>query len=314
MRALTFRNQTEENRAIAQLKKIPTLPSVVGQLVPYSRNLAGSERFARVLLEPDNAAGLGNTLLAQLELAKGRWHAAEEKLVSGSPSEINSIVASAFVASLPFVPIAEERLLQLRNGLRKGNLEPDTGEVTRDRLVRTYLLGTLSARAGDNAAALRYAAALSHMEIPPHEASLARNLALGIQAYTSRWQGRREAALQLLEQIMPTARREELSQSPIHALAVERYLRADLLRELGRGEEALAWYASMAQLSSPELVFLAPAHMRRAEIYESLGKKKEAAAHYARFIELWKDADPESQSLVAEARSRLERLRQLARR
>ncbi len=65
----------------------------------------------------------------------------------------------------------------------------------------------------------------------------------------------------------------------------------------------------MAQLSPSELVFLAPSHMRRAEIYESLGKRAEAAEHYARFIDLWQDADRESQSLVAEARLRLGRLR-----
>lgn len=147
------------------------------------------------------------------------------------------------------------------------------------------------------------------MEIPPHEVNLAKNLALGIRAQTARWQGRREAALELLAQIRPTARREEVSQSPIYALTLERYLRADLLRELGRGEEALAWYASMAQLSSFELVFLGPSHMRRAEIYEGLGKREEAAAHYARFIGLWKDADPQSQNLVAQARMKLWQLR-----
>ncbi len=49
--------------------------------------------------------------------------------------------------------------------------------------------------------------------------------------------------------------------------------------------------------------------MRRAEIYEGLGKREQAAAHYARFIGLWKDADPQSQNLVAEARMKLGQLR-----
>ncbi len=61
--------------------------------------------------------------------------------------------------------------------------------------------------------------------------------------------------------------------------------------------------------SSFELVFLGPSHMRRAEIYEGLGKREQAAAHYARFIGLWKDADPQSQNLVAEARMKLGQLR-----
>jgi tetratricopeptide (TPR) repeat protein len=90
---------------------------------------------------------------------------------------------------------------------------------------------------------------------------------------------------------------------------LERYLRADLLRELGRDEEALAWYASLGELSPFELPFLAPSHLHRAEIYERLGRRTEAADHYARFIALWKDADPEFQPQVAAAEARLKELR-----
>jgi hypothetical protein len=34
-------------------------------------------------------------------------------------------------------------------------------------------------------------------------------------------------------------------------------------------------------------------HFRVAEIYERKGNKAKAAEHYKKFLEIWKDADPE---------------------
>ena len=59
--------------------------------------------------------------------------------------------------------------------------------------------------------------------------------------------------------------------------------------------------------------FLAGAHKRLAELYEARGEREKARSHYARFIELWKDADPELQPLVREARERLVRLQRAER-
>jgi tetratricopeptide (TPR) repeat protein len=60
---------------------------------------------------------------------------------------------------------------------------------------------------------------------------------------------------------------------------------------------------------NPDTWFLAPAHKRLGELYEARGDAKRAATHYATFVELWKGADPELQPRVAEARTRLERVR-----
>lgn len=90
--------------------------------------------------------------------------------------------------------------------------------------------------------------------------------------------------------------------------ADERFLRAELLRALGRDREALRWYETFPDPSRYDLVYLAPSHLGRAEIYDRLGEPTRAAEHYARFIELWRDADPELQPLVNHARERLERL------
>jgi tetratricopeptide (TPR) repeat protein len=85
-------------------------------------------------------------------------------------------------------------------------------------------------------------------------------------------------------------------------------LQAELLEQFGRAEEALQWYESIAQLNVTDLIYRAPSHLRQAEIYERLGERNEAVHHYSRFIELWKDADPELQPRVEAARRAMEAL------
>ena len=49
-------------------------------------------------------------------------------------------------------------------------------------------------------------------------------------------------------------------------------------------------------------------HERLGQLYESMGNTEKAVEHYRAFIELWKNADPELQPRVADARKRLARL------
>jgi eukaryotic-like serine/threonine-protein kinase len=55
-------------------------------------------------------------------------------------------------------------------------------------------------------------------------------------------------------------------------------------------------------------LFLPAALQRAAALHEDAGRSAEAAAHYSRFIELWKDADPELQPRVEAARRALARM------
>jgi eukaryotic-like serine/threonine-protein kinase len=54
---------------------------------------------------------------------------------------------------------------------------------------------------------------------------------------------------------------------------------------------------------------LASVYVRLGELWEAKGDRAKAASYYARFVDLWKDADPELQPKVAEVRRRLARLR-----
>jgi tetratricopeptide (TPR) repeat protein len=51
--------------------------------------------------------------------------------------------------------------------------------------------------------------------------------------------------------------------------------------------------------------FLPAVHKRLGELYEAKGQRDKAVQHYRAFIELWKDADPELQPRVTDARQRV---------
>nr|MBA2439605.1 protein kinase [Thermoleophilaceae bacterium] len=57
-----------------------------------------------------------------------------------------------------------------------------------------------------------------------------------------------------------------------------------------------------------DALHLAPALRRLGELYEEKGNRDRAAHYYGRFVELWKDADPDLQVQVADVKRRLTRL------
>jgi tetratricopeptide (TPR) repeat protein len=131
----------------------------------------------------------------------------------------------------------------------------------------------------------------------------------GIRAALAGAHGEAEEALRILEAAPFEAHYDEVYTSPVIAMAAERYLMAELLDASGRSREALGWFASLGDLQAYEIAYVAPAHLRLAHIRERLGELERAALHYARFVELWRDCDPELRVFVEDAEARLARLR-----
>jgi tetratricopeptide (TPR) repeat protein len=79
-------------------------------------------------------------------------------------------------------------------------------------------------------------------------------------------------------------------------------------------DSALAAYEGI--VTTPGMFFrifddsytLASTYKRLGELYEQRGDRPKALEYYGRFVDLWKDADPELQPVVRDVRARLARL------
>ena len=94
----------------------------------------------------------------------------------------------------------------------------------------------------------------------------------------------------------------------LHSGAHERFLHAEVLRAVGRDEEALRWYGSFPGPAGYDIAYLAPAYLRQAEISERLGRNADALGFYRRVTDLWRDCDPGLRPLLAQAQRAVARL------
>ncbi len=302
------------------------ISTAASRVVQWTDDLAGVRRIARLLTDPQVRApkicGVGHVVLAHIAAAGGQWTVAKDELAAaerlyGAPS----IVFRAMLAAAPFWRVTDEELEAIREQLIvwDGSYDPSEGELTRHHrfpegmypLLRTYLLGVVSARLGDDDRAIAYADELEAPQTMEHARSLPSDLARSIHAQVALNQGRPAEALELLE----LAEMDALGGQFMYTLGTsffmqnhERFLRAELLNQLGRDQEALGWYSSFELGRYRTAIYRGPTHLRRAEIYERLGDREKALEHYAHFVELWKDADPELQPRVEAARRATEAL------
>jgi DNA-binding SARP family transcriptional activator len=260
--------------------------------------LAGPARFAEVLTTAPGACdvrALGQRMLAQVAIARGQIRLARHHLEQAYPCDPGAALElGALMAAQPFLTPAASDLAELRRRLRPSanpGLAPS---------VRLYYSALAAIRTGDTLAAAHAARALLLIRDTVPTSDLARSLGHSLRARIAVAAGRPAAALAELE----SAGWERTARLSV-VEASDRFLRANLLRRLGRSEEAIGWYRSIAERASYELVYLAPAELRLARIYDARDDRTSAREHYRRFVELWRDADPELQPAVEEAERRL---------
>lgn len=278
---------------------------------------SAAHRALRLLVEPTRSAQLrsvGHLLYAHLYMAGGRWRAALAALDSARTLDPAAAGEHAGVLfATPLLPIPAERLEKIHASLVAGASaeSPEFGSLlyanddTLHPAIREYALGLLSARLGHTEEAMQRAATLERSDTRERP-GLSGALAAGIRAHVALMAGdpgKAEAELRAIRWLPRPI--ELLAFSPFRGLRHERFLRAEALDRQGKHEEALGWLSSFDEHSPSGRIYLAPAHFRRGEILERLARKAEAAASYRRFIGLWKDADPEMQELVSEARRRI---------
>jgi DNA-binding SARP family transcriptional activator/TolB-like protein/Tfp pilus assembly protein PilF len=289
----------------------------------YTRNFGGAQAVARRLTRPDRSRELrvaGHLLSAWMEMVRGRPRAADRELDAVARLDPPAALEYRAVFATPhFLPVPAERLRAIRDSVAAW--EGTAAENPYLRLytdmwpsIRHYLLGLLSARLRDEEGVRRHLGELRPREsTPPAGRRLLAQRAAAVRARQAAERGDAATALALLQR----EQFEGLAQERFPSVnQFERHLRPGLLRRLGRQEEALRWYGALPWRGSAyeeetlwDLVYQAPFLFERGEMLEKMGRPKEAAAHYARFIELWRDAEPELRPRVVEARRRLARMR-----
>jgi len=314
-------NEEGKQEVFEKLKSIPDLKrlNALFHVAVFTDDLDGARQIARLLTvgeHSDEAKTMGHLILAHIEVASGRWNAAKEDLATvASLSPALAIEYKALFAVHPFleVPVSERTaILEELRGWDASDVPPSTSQLpwvnSHDAfhpLFKTYLTGLLDIGLGDYDAGERLALELEQTPSAPPDTTLAFDLAQAMRGTSAMRQGRSEEALEEFSKARFQVSFSKQIGSLIHFRSLERYLRAELLYEMGRNEEAKSWFNSFAWSVSYEYIYRAPAHLRRAQICEQLGQTEEATEHYSRFIGLWKDCDEELRPAVDEAKARV---------
>lgn len=253
-----------------------TIAIAFSDVALYSGDLPGAEKLARSFIQVARSPelrSLCHTLMAHLALAGGRADAARDELKQAQSLDPTwGLEMRGLFASLPFTPVAESELRAVVDALSRWNPAEAPASMflifaMHNELhpaLRAYLLGLLSLRLGDVHSAARECLALSELE--DSQAGLVPSLGVELRATIARAEGKTEEALAMLERSRPQLWFQLTVASPFFSLASQRYLRAELLRETGRTDEAAGWYASIAERSPYELIYAGPARRRLVEM------------------------------------------------
>jgi hypothetical protein len=251
----------------------------------YARNLEGAEMVARGFIQAARAPelrALCHILLAHLALAGGREDDARAELGhAGALDPTWGREMRALFATLPFVETPREELCRLREELERwhaGAVRPSEFVVfaMHNELhpaIRAWLLGRLDLRLGDVSSARRRAEELS--SLAGADNAMVRSLETEMRAEVAREEGKPTEAIALLEAAPPRLWYQLTVASPFFTLASRRWLHAELLREVGRTDEAAGWYSSIAERSPYELIYAGPAKRGRNSVSgEPRGKRR----------------------------------------
>jgi tetratricopeptide (TPR) repeat protein len=316
LQAFATDDQAAERTLLAEVARAPdnALPLIVWSLAVFARNLDGAIAVTALMRNADrprDVQALGWLELAHLEMARGRLSTARAALASartlGSP---DAAASEAWLGALPFIPPAATNAMP-GNTAGPEDSRPSVFFSVHDSIhpvANAYVAGLMAVRRKDQPKVEQSVRKLRAKIPDPAAGALARELAEGLEAQAAAENGRAADALERLESYQPAGWYERTFVSPFYAGAAERFLRAELLRNAGRNEEALGWYAGLAQNSTRELVFLGPSLLRRSEILEKVGREKEAIPLLERFLTLWSGSDSVFAPMVTEASQRLSRL------
>lgn len=251
------------------------------------------------------------TLARALHLvAQGRPGEADAAL---APNDIlspaRSVEYRAAIATLPFVTtppavLARIERALLGTGAREMAVGPGQYSLPADGIYpprRLYLLGLLRLRQDDPAGAARYADSLASVAWENNRNRLfSRGFASLLRSELLARENRPGEALATLG--LPGVEEDSnLTELTSYPKAHERYLRAELLRRLGRPREAARWYGTFPDPQLSDLMYRTIAAFRNAELAEARGEREAAREGFRRAAAAWRNAEAPFQSLRAAA-------------
>lgn len=258
-------------------------------------DLAGSSRFATHLVRSPGTCdvrALGHRMLAQVAVARGRVRLADQEIGRAASCDPGAALElRALLAAQPFLALGKRpdpAGLARALGLAPDSIIPP--------FERAYYAGLVAIDLGDTLLTAGAARALLAAADSTSAGDLARTFGRSLRTRLLLTAGRPAEALAELEGA-GWERTARLSLAEVS----DRFLRAQLLHQLGRDDEAIGWYRSIAERASYELMFVAPAERKLGAIYAARSNHAAAREHYGRFIDLWRGADAELQPVVAEA-------------
>jgi DNA-binding SARP family transcriptional activator/TolB-like protein len=239
-------------------------------------------------------------LAAGVLLARGEQRAAGALLDSAAVIESNRVLEYRSAAQLvPLIPSSPAALRASGEALGRPVSGPGASYPL-TAVWRLYLQAVLATRAMDDAAA---ASATRSLEIyvarrdTSDQTRFAGVFLRLVRAENLRARKQPAAALAALGEprIDPDRR---LPRIWTYHRPHERFLRAELLSDLGRKREALQWYATFPDPTAYDILYLPAAELRQAQVYAQLGERASAAEHVRRLKLLWKSADPAARAAL----------------
>lgn len=271
LRAFLIGDEADQDRIVQALAKASGLAMVNAfvDVAVTARNLAGAERLAGAMLSnarSDAFMAHCHVAIAHLRFAMGRPEEAMtglEHLPSIRPGW--AVAARTLLRTLPFLTTPGDTL-RIDRAILLAASPPPTPAVLPPLLeihdalaahLRWFLLGLVDARLGDERGILTAIQHLAETPLPEGAEGLLEYMDRTLRAEYHRSRGEPREALVALGPPLRGPWYQTALFSPVFAGVHQRALRAMLLTELGRTEEARAWWRCMAERSPFELVSLA---------------------------------------------------------
>jgi tetratricopeptide (TPR) repeat protein len=278
LRAFAFGDPAARDHAVELLRTAPdeVVRVAAMRIALHARDTRGAARVARLLLAPSRAPEfrvVGRLQLADLALAEGRRGEALAHLDSARAlAPTIALEYKALHLVQPFVSAARDELTAIRDTLRRWTpAETPSGFpmfAVYNGLhapLRLYLIGMLGVRLGDVADAERQAAALEGDRSIGERGTFARGMGWSLRGHIQSERGRLNEALAAFDRGRLEVS-EGLLDAPVGDQGAERFARAEVLRALGRTEEARGWYASLGHTSLDLVIYSGPVAERLAAI------------------------------------------------